>query len=62
MSMPVKRNPMDEHYDRYYDDVQPIDADRVGEHMDPELVKRIALVILGAAGMVILSAALLMLL
>lgn len=62
MSAPVKPNPMDEHYDGYYDDVQPIDADRVGERMDPALAKRIALVVLGAAAMIVLSTALLMLL
>lgn len=44
------------------DDVQPIDADHVGERMDPALAKQIALVILGALGVIILSAALLMLL
>ena len=53
---------MDAHYDGYYDDVQPIDADRVGERMDPVLAKRIALVVLGAAAMIVLSTALLMLL
>ena len=49
-------------YDGYYDDVPPIDADRVGERVDPALIRRIALVILGAVGLITLSAALLMLL
>lgn len=62
MPAPPKPDPMDEHYDGYYDDVQPIDADRMGERMDPKLAKRIALVILGAAGMIVLSTTLLMLL
>lgn len=55
-------NPMDEHYDGYYDDIPPLDAGRAGERTDPELVKRIVLVILGAIGLIALSAALLMLL
>lgn len=55
-------NPMDEHYDGYYDDIPPLDADRVGDRTDPELIKRVALVILGAIGLIALSAALLMLL
>lgn len=53
---------MDAHYDGYYDDVPPIDVDRVGERVDPALIRRIALVILGAVGLITLSAALLMLL
>lgn len=59
---PPAPNPMDEHYDGYYDDIAPVDADRVGERSDPELVKRIVLVILGAVGLIALSAALMMLL
>lgn len=45
----------DEGYDGYYDDVQPVDAGQMGEPMDPELVKRIGLLILGAVGIIILS-------
>ena len=59
---PPEPDPMDAHYDGYYDDVPPIDADRVGERVDPALIRRIALVILGAVGLITLSAALLMLL
>ena len=55
-------NPMDAHYDGYYNDIPPIDAGRMGNRKDPELVKRIALVILGAVGLIALSTALLMLL
>ena len=55
-------NPMDAHYDGYYNDRPPIDAGRMGNRKDPELVKRIALVILGAVGLIALSTALLMLL
>ena len=59
---PPKPNPMDEHYDGYYDDVPPIDAGEVGERMDPALAKQIALLILGAVGVIGLSVALMMLL
>ena len=48
-------NPMDIGYDGYYDDVQPLDAGARGEGMDPELMKRIGLVILGAVGVICLS-------
>ena len=53
---------MDAHYDGYYNDIPPIDAGRMGNRKDPELVKRIALVILWAVGLIALSSALLMLL
>ena len=53
---------MDVHCDGYYDDVPPIDVDQVWERIDPALIKRITLVILGAVGLITLSAALLMLL
>ena len=61
---PLRRpvNPMDVNYDGYYNDIQPIDAGARGEGMDPELVKRIGLVILCAVGAIILSIALMMLL
>ena len=55
-------NPMDVNYDGYYDDIQPIDSGASGEGMDPELVKQIALVILGAVGAIILAVTLMMLL
>ena len=55
-------NPMDVSYDGYYNDIQPIDAGARGEGMDPELVKRIGLVILCAVGAIIFSVALMMLL
>ena len=55
-------NPMDVSYDGYYNDIQPIDAGARGEGMDPELIKRIGLVILCAVGAIILSVALMMLL
>lgn len=57
-----KPNPMDVNYDGYYDDVQPIDSGVRGEGIDPELLKRVGLVILGAAGAIILAVALMTLL
>lgn len=59
---PPAPKPPDRNYDGYYDDIPPLDADRVGERTDPELVKRIALVIAAATGMIALSTVLLMLL
>lgn len=59
-SRPV--NPMDINYDGYYDDIQPVDAGIRGEGTDPELVKRIALVILGAVGVIAFAIVLMMLL
>ena len=46
---------MDVNYDGYYDDVQPIDAGQLGERMDPELIKRIILLVVGALGVIILA-------
>lgn len=55
-------NPMDINYDGYYDDIQPVDAGIRREGVDPELVKRIILVILGAVGVIVLAIILMMLL
>lgn len=55
-------NPMDIGYDGYYDDVQPLDAGARGEGMDPELMKRVGLVILGAVGVICLAIILMMVL
>lgn len=41
-----KKNPMDVNYDGYYDDVKPVDAGEQEERIDPELVKRIAILFL----------------
>lgn len=46
---------MDVNYDGYYDDIQPIDAGVRGEGMDPGLAKRIALLIIGAVGIIALA-------
>jgi len=50
-----KPNPQDEGYDGYYDDVEPADDGHVRERMDPELIKRAAMVAAGALGIIILS-------
>ena len=56
------KNSINANYDGYYNDVQPIDAGIRGEGMDPELVKRIVLVILGTVAVIALAAVLMMLL
>ena len=45
----------DEHYDGYYNDVRPIDADRAERHRNPKLAQQIAYVIAGAIGVIILA-------
>ena len=40
---------VDPNYDGYYDDVEPIDADREREGMDTRLMGKVALVCLGVA-------------
>ena len=54
-SQKPKPDPLDEGYDGYYDDVQPSDDGHVRERMDPELIKRAAMVAAGALGIIILS-------
>ncbi len=55
-------NPMDIGYDGYYDDVQPLDAGARSEGADPELMKQVGLVILGAVGIISLATILMMVL
>lgn len=55
-------NPMDKNYDGYYDDVPPIDAGWDADGLDPELVKRVTLLILGTVGLIALAITLMMLL
>ena len=57
---PSKRkvNPMDINYDGYYKDVQPIDAGQQGKRMDPDMTKKIALLLAGAVLVIILAAVL----
>ena len=56
------RNPMDENYDGYYDDVPPIDAGWDAGSMDKALVKRVVLLVVGAVCVIILSIVLMTLL
>ena len=51
----IKPNPMDMNYDGYYDDVLTDDDGRTKEKLDPELIKRIALIAVGAVVLVVLS-------
>ena len=50
-----KKNPMDINYDGYYDDVKPIDAGQQGERMDSEMLKKTALMLVGALGVILLA-------
>lgn len=49
------QNPMDENYDGYYDDVPPIDAGWDSGGMDPELIKRMVILVLGTVCLIALS-------
>lgn len=55
-------DPMDDGYDGYYEDIPPMDAGARGEGMDPELLKRVGLIVLGAIGVIILAVILMMVL
>lgn len=57
-----KKNPMDVNYDGYYNDVKPIDAGHHGDRMDPELIKKIILLVVGALGVILLAIVLMTLL
>lgn len=57
-----RRNPQDENYDGYYNDVAPVDAGLRGDGVDPELVRRVAILIASALGIIILAIVLMMLL
>jgi hypothetical protein len=45
----------DDGYDGYYDDVKPVDNGYVRDRRDPELMKRVLLVAIGALILVLLS-------
>lgn len=49
------RNPMDENYDGYYNDVPTDDNGYTKERLDPELIKRVILIAAGTVAIVILS-------
>lgn len=55
-------DPFDESYDGYYNDVKPIDNGHTRDRTDPELIKKIILVAVGAFVIVILSVILMYLL
>ena len=57
-----KRNPMDINYDGYYDDVKPVDAGEQEEGVDPEMVKKVAILLAGVFAVILASVALMMLL
>lgn len=59
---PKPRNPMDENYDGYYNDVQPLDAGERSEGMDPALLRRVVIIIAGAVCVISLAVILMMLL
>lgn len=52
----------DEKYDGYYEDVAPVDVDRASDRVDPALIKRVLLVVLGTVGVIVLAAVIMMLL
>ena len=57
-----KRNPMDINYDGYYDDVKPVDAGEQEEGVDPEMIKKVAILLAGVFAVILASVALMMLL
>lgn len=61
---PAKRrtNPIDVNYDGYYDDVKPVDAGELDERMDPELIKKVAILLAGVLVVIIASVVLMTLL
>lgn len=56
------QNPMDENYDGYYDDVPPIDTGWDSGGMDPDLIKRVVILVLGAVCLIGLAIVLMTLL
>jgi uncharacterized membrane protein YvbJ len=53
-----ENDPRDEGYDGYYDDVLPVDNGHIRSRRAPELIKRIALITVGAIIIIALSIAL----
>ena len=53
---------MDINYDGYYDDVKPVDAGEQEEGVDPEMVKKVAILLAGVFTVILASVALMMLL
>lgn len=53
---------MDINYDGYYDDVKPVDAGKQEEGVDPEMIKKVAILLAGVFAVILASVALMMLL
>jgi predicted nucleic acid-binding Zn ribbon protein len=51
----AKRDPRDEGYDGYYNDVKTLDKGQVRDRTDPELIKRIAFISAGALIVIIFA-------
>ena len=58
----IKEEPVDDGYDGYYDDVQPLDAGTQKEGIDRVLMKKIILLICGLALAIVVSIAVMYLL
>ena len=56
-SHPASKHPMDINYDGYYNDVKPIDAGQQRDRLDPELIKKVILLVAGALGVILLAIA-----
>jgi len=52
---PTMPNPYDEGYDGYYDDIMPADNGHTRDKLDPELIKRAAVIAAGAVILIIFS-------
>lgn len=50
-----KPNPQDVNYDGYYDDIQPVDGGDIRDRFDPEVLKRVAIIVAGALLLIIFS-------
>lgn len=48
---------MDINYDGYYNDVKPIDAGQQRDRLDPELIKKVILLVAGSLGVILLAIA-----
>mgnify|MGYP003196172656 CR=1 FL=1 len=52
-----RQGSMDINYDGYYNDVKPIDAGQQRDRLDPELIKKVILLVAGALGVILLAIA-----
>ena len=58
----TESEPSDDGYDGYYDDVPPLDNGHEREELDPEIIKKVVMVIGGALLIIALSIGLMLLL